>query len=127
MGGFLPVPGQTIYGASKAAVKLLTEGLHAECQGTNVHVTVVFPGAVATNITTNSGVEIPISPEDAAAQAHRTTPPAKAATTILDGMEKDAFRVLIGRDARLMDGLYRFNPGRAASFIANQMQDLLKG
>ncbi|HSM23956.1 MAG TPA: SDR family oxidoreductase [Anaerolineaceae bacterium] len=24
MGGFLPVPGQTIYGASKAAVKLLT-------------------------------------------------------------------------------------------------------
>ena len=79
MGGFLPVPGQTIYGASKAAVKLLTEGLHAECQGTNVHVTVVFPGAVATNITTNSGVDIPISPEDAAAQAHRTTPSAKAA------------------------------------------------
>ena len=27
MGGFLPVPGQTIYGASKAAVKLMTEGL----------------------------------------------------------------------------------------------------
>jgi NAD(P)-dependent dehydrogenase (short-subunit alcohol dehydrogenase family) len=26
MGGFCPVPGQTIYGASKAAVKLLTEG-----------------------------------------------------------------------------------------------------
>lgn len=126
MGGFLPVPGQTIYGASKAAVKLLTEGLHAECQGTNVHVTVVFPGAVATNITTNSGVDIPISPEDAAAQAHRTTPSAKAATIILEGMEKDAFRVLIGRDAKLMDGLYRFNPKRAAGFIANQMQDLLR-
>ena len=31
MGGFLPVPGQTIYGASKAAVKLFTEGLHSEC------------------------------------------------------------------------------------------------
>ncbi len=27
MGGFVPVPGQSIYGASKAAVKLLTEGL----------------------------------------------------------------------------------------------------
>ena len=39
MGGFLLVPGQTIYGASKAAVKLLTEGLHSECAGTNVHVT----------------------------------------------------------------------------------------
>ena len=33
MGGFIPVPGQTIYGASKAAVKLLTEGLYAECRG----------------------------------------------------------------------------------------------
>jgi short-subunit dehydrogenase len=32
MGGFLPVPGQVIYGASKAAVKLLTEGLHSELQ-----------------------------------------------------------------------------------------------
>ena len=44
MGGFIAVPGQTIYGASKAAVKLLTEGLHAECRGTRVHVTVVIPG-----------------------------------------------------------------------------------
>jgi hypothetical protein len=32
--------------------------------------------------------------------------------TGLDGVEKDAFRVLIGRDARLMDGLYRFKPRR---------------
>lgn len=30
MGAFIPVPGQTVYGASKAAVKLLTEGLHAD-------------------------------------------------------------------------------------------------
>lgn len=46
MGGFVPVPGQTIYGAPKAAVKLLTEGLRAELHGTNVAVSVVFPGAV---------------------------------------------------------------------------------
>ncbi|MEK3683510.1 SDR family NAD(P)-dependent oxidoreductase [Paenibacillus sp. FSL R10-2736] len=49
MGGFLPVPGQTIYGASKAAVKLLTEGLRAELKDTNVKVTLVFPGGVSTN------------------------------------------------------------------------------
>lgn len=47
MGGFLPVPGQTIYGASKAAVKLLTEGLNSELTNTNVKVTVVFPEAFA--------------------------------------------------------------------------------
>jgi NAD(P)-dependent dehydrogenase (short-subunit alcohol dehydrogenase family) len=60
MGGFLPVPGQTVYGASKAAVKLLTEGLHSELAHTNVHVTVVFPGAVATNIAANSGVDLDV-------------------------------------------------------------------
>lgn len=42
MGGFLPVPGQTIYGAAKAAVKLMSEGLHAELLETNVTVTTVF-------------------------------------------------------------------------------------
>jgi NADP-dependent 3-hydroxy acid dehydrogenase YdfG len=59
MGGFLAVPGQTIYCAAKAAVKLMSEGLASELLGTNVHVTVVFPGAVATNIRGNSGVQMP--------------------------------------------------------------------
>src|SRR5690242_14066108 len=125
MGGFLPVPGQTIYGASKAAVKLFTEGLHSECRGTNVHVTVVFPGAVATNITGNSGVDIPVSPEQAAAAARRTLAADKAARIILDGMERDAYRVMVGGDAKLMDRLYRLAPARAAGFIARQMRDLL--
>src|SRR5271167_603431 len=55
MGSFVPVPGQTIYGASKAAIKLLTEGLNSELLDTNVRVSVVFPGAIATNIAVNSG------------------------------------------------------------------------
>ncbi|GII24681.1 SDR family NAD(P)-dependent oxidoreductase [Planosporangium mesophilum] len=127
MGGFLPVPGQTIYGASKAAVKLLTEGLHSECAGTNVHVTAVFPGGVATNITTNSGVAIPVGDPEAAAQAHKITTPDRAARDILDGVEKNAYRVLIGRDAKLMDLLYRVNPRRSAGLIADKMKDLLRG
>ena len=125
MGGFLPVPGQTVYGASKAAVKLLTEGLHSECIGTNVRVTVVFPGAVATNITANSGVEVPAMGADAERMARRITPADKAARLILDGMQKDAYRVMVGGDATLMDRLYRLDPRRAAAFIARQMKDLL--
>ncbi len=85
MGGFLPVPGQTIYGASKAAVKLLTEGLHSELAGTAVRVTVVFPGAVATNITVNSGVEIPTI---TGGKEHKTTAADAAARIILNGMER---------------------------------------
>lgn len=125
MGGFLPVPGQTTYGASKAAVKLFTEGLNSECEGTNVRVTVVFPGAVATNITANSGVDIPVAGADAEKMARRITPANKAARMILDGMEKNAYRVMVGGDVTLMDRLYRLSPRRAAAFIAKRMKDLL--
>jgi NAD(P)-dependent dehydrogenase (short-subunit alcohol dehydrogenase family) len=125
MGGFLPVPGQTIYGASKAAVKLFTEGLRAECAGTRVRVTVVFPGAVATNITANSGVAIPAMRGRAEDMASRVYPADRAARDIVDGMERNAYRVLVGRDAKLMDLLYRINPSGAASFIGRQMKGLL--
>jgi NAD(P)-dependent dehydrogenase (short-subunit alcohol dehydrogenase family) len=127
MGGFLPVPGQTIYGASKAAVKLMTEGLHSELRDTNVRVTVVFPGAVATNITVNSGVsmKMPTDPKALEKAQSRTLAADKAAKIILDGMEQNHFRVLVGSDAKLLDRLYRLHPKRAAAFIANQMRDLL--
>ena len=80
--------------------------------GTNVHVTVVFPGAVATNITSNSGVDDPVSLGDrrgqtALAPPRRPRPPRPSSTAW-----RRSVRVLIGRDARLMDGLYRFNPRR---------------
>jgi short-subunit dehydrogenase len=123
MGGFLPVPGQTVYGASKAAVKLFTEGLHSEMSGTNVHVTVVFPGAVATNITTNSGVDIPAMAEGS--KTPSVYPADRAARDILDGMERNRYRVLVGRDAKFMDLIYRVYPQGAANFIARQMRSLL--
>lgn len=127
MGGFLPVPGQAIYGASKAAVKLMTEALYAELQGTNVHVTVVFPGAIATNISANSGVKMDVPADEAAKKSSLKPMPAdKAAAMMLDGMEENAFRVLVGNDANFLDKLYRLNPRRAVGFIANQMKQLLK-
>jgi len=126
MGGFIPVPGQTIYGASKAAVKLLTEALYAECRGTRVHVTVVIPGGMSTNMPANSGVTIALpAGADVEKLAKNLTTPEQAANAILDGMEKNAYRVLIGRDAKLMDLLYRVNPKGAAGFIARQMKSLL--
>jgi short-subunit dehydrogenase len=124
MGGFLPVPGQTIYGASKAAVKLLTEGLHSELTNTNVRVTIVFPGAVNTNISKNSGLN---NPRQASAEGKsmKILSPAKAAQIIVEGMEKDTYRVLVGKDAKIMDYFYRLNPKSAAGLIAKKMQGLL--
>jgi NAD(P)-dependent dehydrogenase (short-subunit alcohol dehydrogenase family) len=122
MGGFLPVPGQTAYGASKAAVKLLTEGLQAELAHTNVRVTVVFPGAIATNIAKNSGVALAGNAEGRSWMMRKAD---RAARDMLDGMEKNRLRVMVGRDARLLDVLYRLDPVRATAFVAKQMRELL--
>ena len=126
MGGFLPVPGQAAYGASKAAVKLFTEALYAESQGTSLAVTVVFPGGVGTNITKNSGVDT--SKMEAAmtgAKMPKTVTPADAGRQIIEGLEKGAFRVRIGSDAKFMDRFSRLSPRRATLLIADQMKALL--
>jgi short-subunit dehydrogenase len=125
MGGFLPVPGQGIYGASKAAVKLMTEALYAELLSTNVRVTIVFPGAIKTDITKNSGVTFQMD-EKMAQKEQKTLSAEKAAAIIIQAMEKNKFRVLVGSDAKFMDFLYRISPGFATRFIAKQMKDLLK-
>lgn len=126
MGGFLPVPGQTVYGASKAAVKLLTEGLYAELLDTNIGVSVVFPGAVATEITSHSGVEIPAM-GSVDQNKIRTTTPEDAARIILDGIVNDDFQIFVGRDARTMNLLNRVAPRRSTHLIYKQMKDLLSG
>jgi short-subunit dehydrogenase len=126
MGGFLPVPGQTIYGASKAAVKLFSEGLYAELLDTNVGVTVVFPGATATNITKNSGVKSPVS-EEATKKSNIPTQSAdKVAGLVIDAIKNNKLRVFAGKDSKFMNKLYRLNPNYATRLIAKQMKSLLK-
>ena len=123
MGGFLPVPGQTIYGASKAAVKLLTEGLNSELADTNVKVTVVFPGAVNTNIARNSGLKNQAQ-SPAEQKPGQILSASKAAEIIINGMENDRYRVLVGKDSIFMDMIYRLHPKRAARFISKKMKAL---
>ncbi len=125
MGGFVPVPGQSIYGAARVAVKLFTESLYAELLETRVRVTIVFPGAVGTNIVANSG--LPTAPQagDNRARAIKPLAAAQAAQIIIDGMERNQFRVLVGKDAQMMDRLYRLNPRFAVRLILRQMKSLL--
>ncbi len=127
MGGFFPVPGQTLYGASKAGVKLLTEGLYSELLDTNVRVTVVFPGAIATNISQNSGVVIQASAASESSQSFPTTSAADAAAIIIKGMERDEFQVYVGNDAKMMNRFYRLSPRRATRFMYGRMKELLRG
>ena len=126
MGALVPVPGQGAYGASKGAVKLLTETLYAELRGTNVAVTLVFPGAIGTNITGNSGVEVPnMDKVMASGKPPKTTPPVEAARQIVDAVAEGKFRLLIGSDAKMLDRMSRVTPTKAITTVADQMKKLL--
>lgn len=125
MGGFLPVPGQSAYGASKAAVKLLTEGLYAELLDTPVNVSIVFPGATQTNITQNSGVTMPVGATEQSKKFNMLSADA-AAEIIVKGIEKNKPQIFVGKDSKMMNRLYRLNPVFATKLIAKQMKSLLQ-
>jgi short-subunit dehydrogenase len=93
---------------------------------TNVGVSVIFPGAVATEITANSGVDMPAM-DTVDRDSYRTTSPAEAARIILDGIEDEDFQIFVGRDARTMNLLNRVAPRRSTHLIYRQMKDLLSG
>jgi NAD(P)-dependent dehydrogenase (short-subunit alcohol dehydrogenase family) len=125
MGALAPVPGQSAYGASKAAVKLLTEGLYAELRGTAVAVSVVFPGGVGTDILANSGVSMGGRNTESSGTKSKLTSPTDAGEQIVRAVEKGSYRVRIGGDARMLDRLSRLMPQRATEMIANRMKALL--
>ena len=118
MGGFFPFPGQTIYGASKAALKIFTEGLYAELEKTNVRVMIVLPGAMNTNITTNSNVKVDMDKENS---NFKLLEPSVAAAQIIDGIEKNKFKLFLGNDAKFLRILYKINSKAAISFINKKM------
>lgn len=129
MGAYAPVPGQTAYGATKAAVRLFTEGIRGELAGTGVGATVVFPGATSTNIATNSGAVSEAESKAMAADApkFKMATPEDAAVQIVNAFEKNKFNAPIGSDATLMYRLVRLMPRKAAEIIQKQMATLLTG
>ena len=118
MGGFFPFPGQTIYGASKAALKIFTEGLYAELEKTNVKVLIVLPGAMNTNITKNSNVEINTTKEESNFKLLEAD---IAACKIIEAIEKDKFKLFLGQDSKFLKLLYKINSKWAISFINKKM------
>lgn len=126
--GLIGVPTQSAYNASKFAVRGFTEALREELdiERCGVSATCVHPGGIRTNIANaarvgdTAGIGGTTSPAQAAAEFNKMLriPPAVAAKRILDGVRKNARRVLIGPEAYLFDVMQRSLPGTYQMLVA---------
>lgn len=61
--GFVPEMGATLYGATKAYVLYLSQGLHVELSSRGVYVQAVLPAATRTEIWERAGIDVSTQPE----------------------------------------------------------------
>jgi short-subunit dehydrogenase len=130
--GIIAPPGQTAYCAAKFAVRGFSESLRHELQTANspVRLSVVHPGGVATNIVRNSRTGTGVTDNSRRAESierfdrvAKTTAEA-AALRIIQGIEKNQPRVLIGNDARFMDLLQRLRPATYWAPMARRIEKM---
>ena len=130
--GMVAVPGQTVYHATKFAVRGFTESLAMEMKETNPNLQIhcVHPGHIGTNIAATARFdEENFNQDDSQARQSiftRNAPqsqkemgdlfreggmhPSKAAEIILNGVKKNKTRIFIGLDAKLLDLSQRLFP-----------------
>ncbi len=121
--GMIAVAKQSVYHATKFAVRGFTEGLAREYAGTGLSVHCVHPGHIGTNIVANSrfneeeiatdrkllGVN---GSQEEMATLFRDNGmhPSRAANIILDGVKRRRQRIFVGFDAKCMDFAQRLSP-----------------
>ena len=128
--GIIGPPGQTAYTASKFAVRGFSESLRHELEAAKspVRLSVVHPGGIATNIARNSRTGSGMTDNARRTEAIdrfdkvAKKTPAAAAHRIIQGIERNEPRILIGSDARFMDLLQRFRPVSYWAFLARQIE-----
>jgi NAD(P)-dependent dehydrogenase (short-subunit alcohol dehydrogenase family) len=109
--GFVGVPTQSAYNATKFAVRGFTEALRQEMllEKRRVGVSCVHPGGIRTNIARDARAPENSTPQQRANDFSRIarTTPEQAAKTILRGVERKRARILIGPDAYVFDAAPR--------------------
>jgi len=107
----MALPTKAAYACSKYAARAFTEALRAELNGTGITVTAAYPGATATDLVRKGyAVDVMKQQQESAFLARGMHPKAVAAK-IVRGIERGQARLLIGRDARLIDLAMRLSPG----------------
>lgn len=111
MAGFAGFPFQTLYCATKFAVRGLSEALRAELAGTRVAVTCVMPGTTATGIIASAASRDPIMTAKLGAllQRHGGSPD-KLARRVVRGVRWNRFAVRGQFDSVLLDLAARAAP-----------------
>ncbi len=123
MFGFIGVPGQSSYCASKFAVRGFSEALWAELRETPIGVTSIHPGGVATGIA--SGVRV--TNEEARNQLQKSFddyghPPEDVAEAVLKGIRGNKLRVRTGAESFVVDWIKRLFPVGFQRHIAPRMR-----
>lgn len=113
--GLVAPAGQSAYAASKFAVRGFSNALRHELEGSTVGVTVVHPGGVATAIARSARVpaDAPADEIDrrrVATERMLRMPAERAGELIVRAVERDAPRVLVGTDAKVLALLERIAP-----------------
>ena len=134
--GIITTPNNTVYHASKFAVRGFTESLAKEMEGSNTQIHCVYPGHIGTNIAVNAkfGDQVvkgenkegilglngepvkdikgnQVSEKEAGIRFRDTgMDPDKAAQIILKGIKKNKKRIFVGIDAKLMEISQRIFP-----------------
>ncbi|MGJ4892907.1 SDR family NAD(P)-dependent oxidoreductase [Bradyrhizobium sp. HKCCYLR20261] len=128
--GIIAPPGQSAYAAAKFAVRGFSESLRHELAAANspVRLSVVHPGGIATAIARNARAGHGMTDNARRVQAIERferlakTSPREAAQRIIQGIERNEPRILIGGDARFMDLLQRVLPGTYWRVLAKRLE-----
>jgi NAD(P)-dependent dehydrogenase (short-subunit alcohol dehydrogenase family) len=129
--GLLAVPSQAAYNSAKFAIRGFTEALRHEMRGTEIRVSCVHPGGIKTNIVRNARFlqsTQATEREEAVTGFDRIarTTPERAGIVIVDGIEKNRERILIGMDAKIIDLLQRLMPASYGKLLFRRDSAILR-
>ncbi len=114
LAGLIPSPGMSSYGATKFAVRAITEALRGELANTKVSATSVHPGVINTNIPKATKF---INPKDPSAKEKGAKaferfghPPEDVADAIVKAIRNNEPRAVVGIEAKVFDVIQRIAP-----------------
>ncbi|MDG1523443.1 MAG: SDR family NAD(P)-dependent oxidoreductase [Hyphomicrobiales bacterium] len=132
--GIITTPNNTVYHASKFAVRGFTESLAMELKDDPIQVNCVYPGHIGTNIVLDArfGKDILLTNGEYAKDNKGNAltvkdvgstfkesgmNPDKAAKIILKGVKKNKKRIFVGLDAKIMEIAQRLSPSHYIAII----------